>query len=282
LPEYYLTRAEHEILRARAAAVAAMFRTPASLVELGSGSAAKTRALISAFLRRHGALRYVPVDISHTALEQSARALLDEYPALEILALAGEYDAGLERLGRERSAPKLVLWLGSSIGNFTHAEAARFLARVRSRMSEHDRMLVGADLRKPPSVLLKAYDDDDGVTARFNRNLLARINRELGGTFDLAAFRHEARWNEGAGCVEMHLVSTRAQTVTVAALDLRVAFQFGESIHTESSHKYSVEELDALASAAGLSVEHRWLDDLGRFSLSMLAPARRAAGERAH
>jgi dimethylhistidine N-methyltransferase len=282
LPEYYLTRAEREILVARAATIAASFPPNTALIELGSGSSDKTRTLISAFLSRHGALRYVPIDISPTALERSALSLLDDYPELEILALAGEYEAGLAHLRRALSGPMLVVWLGSSIGNFTNAEAAQFLARVASQMTPDDRMLVGADLRKSPPVLVRAYDDAAGVTARFNSNLLARINRELGGSFDLAAFRHEARWNARAACIEMHLVSTRPQRVEIAALGRAVAFAAGESIHTESSHKYTLGDLDALAAAAGFVVERRWLDDGRRFSSTLLALRQDGCVERAH
>jgi L-histidine N-alpha-methyltransferase len=188
LPEYYLTRAEHEILSAHADDIASRFQHRTALMELGSGSAIKTRILIEAFLRRHGALRYAPVDISRSVLEESARSLLADYPGLEILAVAGEYRQGLRSIGTHGNTPKLILWLGSSIGNFTHEEATRFLTAVAAEMTPDDRMLVGADMRKDPATLVRAYDDAAGVTARFNKNLLVRVNRELGGTFDLDAF----------------------------------------------------------------------------------------------
>ena len=273
LPEYYLTRAEHEILVARSADVARRFSDHTILVELGSGSSSKTRTVIEAFLRAHGRLRYVPVDISRSILEESARALLADYPGLEIVAIAAEYRQGLRRLVNEEVRRKLILWLGSSIGNFTRTEASGFLETVTAEMSVGDRLLLGVDLRKSAAVLEKAYADGAGVTARFNKNLLARINRELGGTFDLSSFDHQARYDETLGRVEMHLVSTRNQAVTISALEAQISFRIGETIHTESSYKYSFEEVTALAEAAGLRVEETWLDRRERFSLNLLAPA---------
>jgi dimethylhistidine N-methyltransferase len=272
LPEYYLTRAEREILAARAGEIAALFPGPVSMPELGSGSAVKTRLLIEAFLARHGRLRYVPVDISPTILEESARALLEQFPQLEIHALAAEYAAGLAYLRKEADRPKLVLWLGSNIGNLGRADAHAFLSAARNCLSAQDRLLVGIDLRKDRETLERAYDDSQGVTARFNLNLLARINRELGGRFDLDAFRHRARYDEELGRVEIYLDSRRDQAVRIDALDLTVSFAAGESIHTEYSYKYSPGEISRLAAAAGLRVERQWFDAAGRFSLNLLGP----------
>src|SRR5439155_19659947 len=165
---------------------------------------------------------------------------------------------------------KLILWLGSNVGNLDRPEAARFLRRVRETMTERDRLLVGIDLRKERAVLEAAYDDARGVTARFNKNLLARVNRELGGRFDLDAFAHRARYLEDAGRVEMHLVSRRAQRVPVVALDLEVPFADGETIHTEDSYKYSFTEIDALAASAGFAVAARWTDERGLFAETLL------------
>jgi L-histidine N-alpha-methyltransferase len=270
LPEYYLTRAELSILQAHAGEIIASCSSDAALVELGSGSATKTRALIEAALDAHEAVRYVPIDISRSMLEESSRALLADYPTVEITAIAAEYRAGLRWLKRRRE-PKLVLWLGSNVGNFGRGEAARFLRGVRATMSAGDRLLMGVDLRKSRAVLEAAYDDAAGVTARFNLNLLARINRELGGHFRLGSFAHRARWNEGRGRVEIEIVSRRAQLVRIDALDLAVPFAGGERIYTESSYKYSPAEIDELARAAGLFVERRWLDGEQRFSVNLLA-----------
>lgn len=274
LPEYYLPRAEREILESRAGEIAALLPPEARLVELGSGSAAKTRILIEALLARRATLCYVPVDVSRSMLEESSLALLADYPALRIVGVAAEYEEGLAKLESAASGPKLVLWLGSNVGNLDRPDAARFLRRVRGLMAAGDRLLAGIDLRKDRAVLANAYDDPQGVTARFNRNVLARINRELGGRFDLDAFRHRAVYDEAAGRIEMYLVSTRAQRVPIERLGLTVPFAPGEAIHTENSYKYSLAEIGALAAAAGLGVERQWLDSGGRFSESLLAPGR--------
>jgi dimethylhistidine N-methyltransferase len=272
LPEYYLTRAERAILSEHADEVVGRFAGPVTLVELGSGSAAKTRLLIEALLRRQPELCYVPVDICRTVLEDSAAELLRDYPSLEILAVAGEYQEGLRHLRADAGRPKLVLWLGSNVGNFDRPAAAAFLRQVRQTLAAHDRMLVGIDLRKDRAVLERAYDDARGVTAQFNLNLLARINRELGGDFDLDRFRHRAVYDEEAGRVEMYLDSACDQEVTIGRLGLTVAFAAGEAVHTENSYKYSSAEIEALAAAAGLGVERQWLDGEGRFSVNLLAP----------
>jgi L-histidine N-alpha-methyltransferase len=271
LDEYYLLRAEREILQRRAAEIAGAVAPGAVLVELGSGSAVKTRILIEALLRRQRTLRYVPIDVSRSVLEQSSQALLADYPGLEIVAVAGEYLDGFEQLKAEADHPRLVLWLGSNIGNLGRADAASFLRRLGGLLSPADRVLCGIDLRKERAVLDRAYDDASGITAAFNRNLLGRINRELGGHFDLDAFRHRAVYNEGAGRVEMYLVSTRAQHVTVDAIGLQFTFAAGEAIHTEDSYKYSLQEIQAVAAAAGLRLERHWLDDGLRFSANLLA-----------
>jgi dimethylhistidine N-methyltransferase len=269
LPEYYLTRAEAAILRACANDVADLFPGATDLIELGSGTAAKTRLLIEAFLRRHQRLRYVPLDISRTVVEESSRDLLHTYPRLEILAIAGEYHEGLEHLGKIAAPHKLVLWLGSNIGNLERAEAAHFLARVRATLAPGDRLLVGIDLRKGREVLEAAYDDPCGVTAAFNRNLLARANRELGADFDVRSFDHRAAYNEEVGRIGMYLVGTRPQRVRVDSLGLEVEFAAGEAIHTENSYKYSPAEIDALAAAAGLRTERAWLDPDRQFRLNL-------------
>ena len=237
LPEYYLTRAGLEIMQERVAELVVRFPCGATLIELGSGSSANTRILIGQFLGRDGWLRYIPVDISRTILEESARTLLAEFPGLEVQAVAGEYQEAMAHLRQDFGRPKLILWLGSNIGNLDRPEAVGFLHRLRSLMASDDRLLVGIDLRKDRRVLEAAYDDAQGVTAQFNRNILARINRELGGEFDLSLFQHRARYDEDAGRIEMHLVSKVAQTVRMAALDLTVQFGPREEIHTENSYK---------------------------------------------
>ncbi len=280
LHEYYLTRAEREILAERGTELALRFPRGTTLVELGSGSAAKTQVLIEALLRCHGTLRYVPVDISGAMLRESAQALLAQYPALDIFAVAGEYQDGLEYLNAVAGRPKLILWLGSSIGNLERRDAATFLRHVRDHMHPGDRLLVGIDLRKDRDILLRAYDDASGVTARFNLNLLARINRELGGHFDLTRFRHRAAYDRPTGRIEMYLVSLGPQRVAIDDLGEEARFAADETIHTENSYKYSLAEIDSLAQDAGLSMEGQWFDAGRRFSLNLFAPAGPAAGPR--
>ena len=272
LPEYYPTRAEAQILRDRAAEVASLFSEAIALVELGSGSAVKTRILMEALLRRHGKLRYVPVDVSRTMLEESSQELLQDYPSLEIVAIAGEYHHGLPHLKAQEDRRKLILWLGGTLGNMERPEAAHFLRVVRDTMSPGDLLLIGVDLRKDRAVLEKAYDDSQGITSRFNRNILARINREFNGNFDLDTFRYSAVYDEEAGRVEMSLVSEQAQQVSIEKLGMVVSFEAEEAIYTENSYKYSLPEIQALAADAGLHVEQQWLDDGSRFSSNLLAP----------
>jgi L-histidine N-alpha-methyltransferase len=272
LPEYYLTRAEDEILSRRAGEIArACGDEPVTLVEFGSGSSTKTRHLLDALLRRQTELLYVPVDISPSALEAAATALLEAYTRLRVEAYAGDYDAALARL--KHDAPSrgrtLALFLGSNIGNFDPSDAEQFLRNVRGTLRAGDALLVGADLKKDAATLEAAYDDALGVTAAFNLNLLARINRELGADFDPRAFRHVAVYNERAGRVEMHLESTREQTVNAAALALEVRFAAGDRIHTENSYKYAPAELDALVARAGFARAGAWLDAAGRFSSTL-------------
>lgn len=272
LPEYYLTRAEHEILRDRAAEIAERFDGPTTVVELGSGSSTKTRVLIEAFLHRHEALRYVPLDISETMLEESAHALLGDYPALEVIAIAADYHRGLARVREEEKSHKLIVFLGSSIGNFTREDAAAFLRDVRASMAPNDRLLLGIDLRKDAGILKRAYDDSAGITAAFNKNILTRINDQLDADFDLDSFAHRAIVNEDIGRVEMHLVSLHDQNVRIGELNMDVEFKKNESIHTENSHKYSNREIEELASAADLRMVEQWRDTAQQFSLSLFAP----------
>ena len=274
LPEYYLPRAEREILTAQADDLAVRFPTPPALVELGSGSAAKTRLLIEALLRRHGTLDYVPIDISRGALVESAGTLAAAYAALRIRAVAGDYFDALRSPEASSGGPRLILWLGSSIGNLDRSDAAAFLHDVRVNMKAADRLLVGIDLRKDRAVLEPAYDDAQGVTASFNLNLLVRINRELDGGFDLSAFRHRAIYNDDAGRIEMYLVSARDQTVAIGQLGLTVRFGAGEALLTEYSYKYSPSEIEALAAAARLHIEAQWQDAGRRFSDILFARER--------
>jgi L-histidine Nalpha-methyltransferase len=274
VPEYYLTRAEASIFESHAAEIVERARDGArhvTLFELGSGSAAKTRRIIDALLAAQTRLRYVPVDISTAALEESASALLGDYECLSVAAYAADYDTALPRLREnfEEDARALVLFLGSNVGNFDRGEARDFLRRVRAALRPGDRLLLGADLKKDAATLEAAYDDPLGVTAAFNLNLLARINRELGADFSPRDFRHVALYNEAEGRVEMHLESLREQTVGVEALGRRIDFSAGERVHTENSYKYSLDELSTLAAATGFAREHTWLDPAERFSSNL-------------
>jgi dimethylhistidine N-methyltransferase len=265
LPEYTIPQAEAEILTAAAPAIAAL--APRSVVELGSGNAEKTRILLGALDRA----TFVPIDISAGILEETARVIAAAYPAIDVVGIAGTYEHGLALLGEVAPAPRLVLWLGSNVGNFTREGAAVFLTSVRRRLAPGDRLLMGVDLRKAPDLLRAAYDDSQGVTARFNLNLLERINRELSGHFDLSGFRHRADYLEDVGRVEMHLVSTRPQRVRIDALELEVDLAAGETIHTEDSYKYSRDEIGTLAAAAGLALEQIFADARSDFCDALLA-----------
>jgi L-histidine Nalpha-methyltransferase len=271
LPEYYIPDAEAEILEARAGQIVAALPGCAAVVELGSGSARKTRRVLEAFLE-HGRLTYVPIDVSVDVLVASSRGLAADYPGLDVTAVAGTYEEGLERLAEVAPAPRLVLWLGSNVGNFPRPQAAAFLAGVRERLGAGDALLMGVDLRKDARTIELAYDDPGGVTAQFNKNLLARVNRELGGDLDLDAFAHRATYREDEGRVDISLVSRRAQRIRVGALDLEVELGEGEAIHTEDSYKYSLAELYDLAEAAGFAVAGRFFDAARRFCDILLRP----------
>src|SRR4026207_2318374 len=205
LPEYYLTRAENEILQRYADEIAASVEGNKTLVEMGSGSASKTRLVIEALLRSQAELLFMPVDISATALESSSRILLQSYPRLKIEAFAADYFVGLAELGKKPRHRTLALFLGSNVSNFDLEEAHRFLRAMRSMLHEGDALLLGADLKKDPAILEAAYNDALGVTAAFNLNVLARINRELGGNFELRAFRHRAFYNDAMGRIEIYI-----------------------------------------------------------------------------
>lgn len=272
LPEYYPFRAEREILSERAQEIVRRCELPTDLVELGSGSAEKTRHLIDALLDAQGSLQYVPIDISRSALEESSRAMLEALPRLSVVAVAGEYREGLRHLPPSHAPRRLFSWLGSNIGNLEREAAVRFIRELRERMNDGDAFLLGVDLRKDASIVQPAYDDAQGVTARFNKNLLERINRQLGGDFDPDSFAHRARYLEEEGRIAVHLVSTRAQTVHVRALDLEVELAEGEAIHTESSIKYSLAEISELAHRTGLSIDATWTDSQERFCEVLLRP----------
>ena len=270
LPEYYLTRAEASILRAHAGEIISAVGDTLEIVELGSGTAAKTRLLLDAALARQGSLRYSPIDISRSALDATVHALHAEYPAIDVRPQPTDYFDGLAKFSRDGVARTLVLFLGSNIGNFEPAEAQRTLRAVHDAIKPGDALLLGVDMKKDVSIVEAAYNDSLGVTAAFNKNLLLRINRELGGRFDLSAFEHVARFNAAEGRVEMHLRSRRSQRVTIDALGLEIAFADGETIHTESSYKYDAPQIAALAGGTGFHLAQTWSDRGVAFTSNLL------------
>jgi L-histidine N-alpha-methyltransferase len=270
LPEYYLTRAENELLEKNAVDIVGALDGSFDLLELGSGSATKTRHLIRAALKRHGTLRYRPIDISPAVLLTSSRALLDEYSGLSIEAYAGDYLTLLDG-HLQRSSRTLAIFLGSNIGNYEPREARALLRALRRVLKSGDALLLGVDLKKPIDRLELAYDDPAGVTAAFNKIVLARINRELGGSFDLRSFEHEAHYDAVRGAVDMFLVSTAMQKVRIRKLDLQVSFTEFESIHTESSYKYDVEDIERIGADTGFELKRCWIDSGVDYALSLLS-----------
>src|SRR5438874_919106 len=238
LPEYYLTRTEAALLQQYSGEIAKRVGANVSVIELGAGTAAKTGTILKALSQRQLRVDYHPVDISVSELEVATKSLNGSYPRVRVHPVATNYVADSEFL-ESVSGRKLVLYLGSSIGNFEPEEAQQLLQRMRTHMNPGDYLLLGTDLVKDTGVLLPAYDDAQGVTARFNKNILARINRELGGNFDLDLFRHVAVWNPKRSRIEMHLESTLDQMVKIKLLGLDVPFKKGEHIHTENSYKYT-------------------------------------------
>jgi L-histidine N-alpha-methyltransferase len=270
LPEYYLTRAERSILERNVNALMGALR-PASLVEFGAGSAAKTRLILDA-MRRAGSLEcYVPIDVSASFLSETALRLATEYPALRVEPIVADFTEGVP-LPASLARPALVAFLGSTIGNFHPVEGARVLRRARTAMTRDDRFLLGADLRKDVRRLEAAYDDAAGVTADFNRNMLRVLNRELGADFDERAFAHRALYDSREHRIEMHLVARSRQVVTIPGAG-EFHFAAGESVRTEISCKYDRPALDDLLGAAGLEIETWLTDDAGDFALVVAARA---------
>jgi L-histidine N-alpha-methyltransferase len=266
LPEYYPTRAEREILMARADDIAAD-SDATTLVELGSGSSEKTRVLLDA-MRRHGTLeRYVPVDVSESALADAAEALGAEYPELAVHGVVADFEHQLDRL--PSGGRRMVAFLGGTIGNLVPADRAEFFADLRRTLVPGDTLLLGTDLVKSADVLVPAYDDAAGVTAAFNKNVLAVLNRELKADFDLDAFDHVALWDAAHEWIEMRLRSRRDQTVHVAGLDLEVRFAAGEEMRTEVSAKFRREGVESELATASFALTDWWTDGAGRFALSL-------------
>jgi L-histidine N-alpha-methyltransferase len=270
LPEYGLTRADERLMQRHADEIVACLAGPVRVAELGSGSGRKTRWLLEAFSRRQPTT-YCPIEISPTALAR-CESDLGQIDRVSIVGFEQPYLEGLRAAaaGRDAEDHMLVLFLGSTIGNFDRDAAERFLSEVRRILNPGDALLLGTDLEKPLPQLLKAYDDSLGVTAAFDLNILARMNRELGANFDLGAFRHEALYNLNFRRVEMHLRSSRKQTVAIPGAGCVISFQEGETIWTESSHKYRPDDISGMASRNGFRRSAQWLDSEWPFAESLL------------
>jgi dimethylhistidine N-methyltransferase len=270
LPEYGLTRADERLLQRHSYDIVDRLERPVAVAELGSGSGKKTRQILEALCRRQ-LTRYYPIEISRAALLMCQRELSD-IDCISILGFEKEYLDGLLEVAAQRTSDQhlLVLFLGSTIGNFDRPAGLQFLAEVRRILMPGDWLLLGTDLIKSSSQLLAAYDDELGVTAAFNLNLLARINRELDADFDVAEFEHEAKINHQNRSVEMHLRSMRRQTVNIHAAGISVDFVEGETIWTESSHKYSLQEVREMATATGFRCDAQWVDEQWPFAENLL------------
>jgi L-histidine Nalpha-methyltransferase len=262
LPEYYVTRTERQILAEHADEIvyAAAGGRDLSMIELGAGTATKTGLLLKAAVRLQGSVTYYPIDVSQSALDEARSRLEAELPEVTVEPIVADYTEGMRQNSSVQSGRRLVLYIGSSIGNFSPEDAVEVLRGVRAQLSPGDCLLLGTDMVKDAQMLHEAYDDAAGVTARFNMNVLTRINRELEGNFNLRLFRHQARWNARESRVEMHLESLLAQKVAIRALDLEVRFLRGETIHTENSYKFTDESVLELLTRAGFRLRQQWSD----------------------
>jgi len=260
LPEYYLTRTERDIFAQYADEIfEAADGKKLEIIELGAGTAAKTGLLLAAAVRRQGRVSYYPIDISTTALEEARRRIAEEQPQVSCMPIVWDYTNSMSEMP-STIGRKMVLYIGSSIGNFEPEQAARLLRRLRGHVAAGDWLLLGVDHVKDRSTLLRAYNDAAGVTAEFNRNVLTRIRRELGANFRPGLFRHRACWNDRESRIEMHLESLVSQEISIPALELSVHFRRGESIHTENSYKFTPESVAGMLERAGFFVRKSWTD----------------------
>jgi L-histidine N-alpha-methyltransferase len=271
LPEYYPTRCEREILEARSAEICEAANSPATLIELGSGSAAKTRVLLDAMLDAGCLQTYCPVDISEEITRETAERIAAEYDEIAIRGLVCDFELDLERI--PVAAPRVIALLGGTIGNFAPQQRAGFLHRVSHLLGPEDRFLLGTDLVKDPATLEAAYNDSQGVTAAFNKNVLAVLNRELDADFNLDAFEHVARWDPENLWIDIRLRSLARQVVSFEALGMIVAFERGEEMRTEISTKFARDGLAGIYAEAGLELTDWWTDPDGLFALSLARAA---------
>jgi len=272
MPNYYLTRAEEEIFKLRKQEIykALSFNGPFKLVELGAGDGLKTKILLRSFLSEKARFEYLPIDISSNVLAELADTLREELPNLAVKTIANEYFEALGYLQNLSTEPKLVLFLGSNIGNFPKGQAENFLAALGQKLKTGDKLLLGVDLKKDPAKILAAYSDPTGITARFNLNILARINNELGADFDLQNFEHYANYNPQNGECRSYLICRKAQEVHLADYKQSFSFNEYECIHTEISKKYSATDLDQLASETGFKVIEKFYDSQKQFCDALL------------
>jgi L-histidine N-alpha-methyltransferase len=262
LPEYYLTRTERAIFAEYGDEILEVAADGATLkmIELGAGTAAKTGLLLGCAVRRQGTIDYLAIDVSETALAAAQQRIEGEIPGVNVISRVGDYTDGIEEIPCADQR-RLVLYIGSSIGNFEPTDAIQVLREVRRTLAPGDKLLLGADRVKERSVLVRAYDDEAGVTAAFNKNILTRINRELGANFNPRLFRHRARWNHEHSRIEMHLESLIPQHVKISALDLEVKFGRGETIHTENSYKFTASAIASIVERAGFAMTRCWSDE---------------------
>jgi len=277
LPEYYLTRTEAKIFSENADAIVAAAaavssttrpRRELTMIELGAGTATKTGLLLAAAVRRQGQVIYQPIDVSSTALDEARLRLESSLPGVIVLPRVADYTDGLGAI-HDRGRQRLVLYIGSSIGNFDPRDAQQLLTDIRHQLAPGDCLLLGTDLVKPEHLLLAAYNDTSGITAAFNKNVLNRINREIDADFDLDLFQHRAIWNASQSRIEMHLESTESQQVSIAALDLSVEFEPGETIHTENSYKFTRARISTMLTATGFGLVKQWTDPNAWFGVTL-------------
>jgi len=272
LPEYYPTRTERAIFAGYAEGIVSAAKgfsaKPLRVVELGAGTASKTGILLNAAVKLQGEVTYVPIDVSATALDEACESLSRSLSEVRVEPEVANYVTDLLELA-PHDGPTLALYIGSSIGNFSPEEARAILRNLRGQMKSGDSLLLGTDMVKDEATLVAAYDDENGVTAAFNLNVLRRLNKELGADFDLARFRHRARWNAAESRIEMHLESLTAQRVRIPAANLMVPFANSETIHTENSYKFTGESVRELVEDSGFLVEETWMDERGWFAVTL-------------
>jgi len=261
MPDYYLTNCEYEIFEKHHREILQLFNAPFHLLELGAGDGYKTKVLLQHFLDEKADFDYLPIDISQNVLDELETDLNVRWPKLDVQCQQGDYFEVLKSLSQYDKMSKVVLFLGSNIGNFEPENAIRFLKELRASLRTGDQLLIGIDLKKDPEVIIRAYDDPTGITAAFNLNLLHRINRELGGNFDVSQFRHWETYNPASGATRSYIVSKQEQEVRVEQLKTTFHFEAWEAINVELSQKYSISEIEELATDAGFEVVQHFFDE---------------------